>query len=135
MTKVSDIVGSGFPFPLRVNARGGIELTHSDDEEIHEAIEIILSTAIGQRMMRPAFGSRLHELVFAPINAHTFETAKHHVYDALGYWEPRIDVTDVQVEPDKDRPEFLLITISYRLRATHDERALVFPFYTIPSEE
>lgn len=133
MTQLSDIIGSGWRFPPGVDGRGGIALS-SREQEIEEAIEIILSTPKGQRVMRPEFGCRIHELIFAPINAGTAAAVAHHVKEALAWWEPRIDVEDVRVDPDPQTQGCLLIYIVYRIRATHDERALVYPFYTIPGE-
>lgn len=134
MSERFDIVGSGLCFPLAIDERGGLALTHQPDEEIAQAIGIILRTPVGQRLMRPDFGCRIHELQFAPINASTLATAAHYVEEALGYWEPRIEIQDILATP-ATAPGCMLISIVYRIRATHDERALVFPFYTIPAEE
>jgi uncharacterized protein len=133
VTQLSDIIGSGWRFPPNVDGRGGIALV-SREQEIEEAIEIILSTPKGQRIMRPEFGCRIHELIFAPINAGTAAAVSHHVKEALAWWEPRIEVQDVTVDSDPNNQSCLLIYIAYRIRATHDERALVYPFYTIPGE-
>ena len=62
MTTNSNFLGTGWSFPPRPDGRGGIALV-SDAEKIEQSIRIILSTPIGQRVMRPTFGSRLHELV------------------------------------------------------------------------
>ena len=135
MTAQLDVVGSGWRFPLKIDRRGGIALTQDYTEEIDQAIRIIVSTPLGYRLMRPDFGCRIHELLFAPINASTFTAAAHYVTEALGYWEPRIDIEDIQVVPHPDMPSCLLITIAYRIRTTHDQRALVYPFYSIPEED
>jgi uncharacterized protein len=127
------IIGSGWSFPIEVDGRGGIKRSRGA-AEIEEAIALIIGTPIGQRLMRPEFGCRIHELIFAPVNAATMSTARQYVEEALGYWEPRIDVLDVQAAPSRDAAECMLITVSYRIRATHDERALVYPFYSIPPE-
>lgn len=131
--KHPDLIGTGWRFPPSIDGRGGIALSKQIDE-IEEAIQIILSTPRGQRVMRPEFGSRVHELLFAPINSETTTRVVHYVEEALGMWEPRIRVTNVSAEPDPDNPACLLIIITYEVKATHDERALVFPFYTIPDE-
>ena len=57
------------------------------------------------------------------------------VRSALRRWEPRVDVIDVDVGFDEDRPSLVYIDISYRIRSTNDPRNLVFPFYSIPGEE
>jgi phage baseplate assembly protein W len=84
--------------------------------------------------MRPDFGCRIHELIFHPINATTMGLVAHYVEEALGWWEPRIEVGEVDVAPDPDEPARLLIGIRYQIKATHDERSLVFPFYVVPEE-
>jgi hypothetical protein len=84
--------------------------------------------------MRPTFGSRLHELVFAPNNSHTAAQARRFVEDALGMWEPRINVIEVEVQADPDDTSRLLIKIVYEVKVTYDQRSLVHPFYLIPEE-
>lgn len=130
---MSDFLGTGWAFPPRPDGRGGIALV-SADEDIRQAIYIILSTPIGQRVMRPTFGSRLHELVFAPANAETFGRAELYVQEALTFWEPRIELLDVIARTEPERDHVMLIEIRYRIKSTHDERSLVYPFYRIPGE-
>lgn len=127
------IIGSGWTFPPRIDSQGGISLTN-EFSELEQAIQIILSTSPGQRVMRPTFGCRLQELVFAPNNSQTAAQARRYVEEALGMWEPRIRVTDVRVGPDPNSASRLLIEIEYQVKATHDKRSLVHPFYLIPEE-
>jgi uncharacterized protein len=84
--------------------------------------------------MRPEFGCRLHELVFAPNNTQTAGLAERYVREALGRWEPRIDLEQVAVVPDAQDGARLLIAVNYRIKATHSRRSLVYPFYLIPEE-
>jgi phage baseplate assembly protein W len=129
----NDIVGSGWAFPPKIDAQGGLALTHGYSE-LDQAILIILTTALGQRVMRPTFGCRLHELVFAPNDSHTAAQARRYVEEALGMWEPRIRVTRVTAGPDPNADNCLLIELEYEVKATHDKRSLVHPFYLIPEE-
>ena len=126
-----DMLGTGWSFPLRIDGRGGIELSQHEND-IEESIRIILGTAKGERRMRPHFGCEIHELVFAPNNATTWGLAAHYIEDALGWWEPRIEVTDVEPQPDPEDDSRLLIEIQYQVKATNDERSLVYPFYLVP---
>jgi len=128
-----DIIGRGWAFPTRLDHRGQIALV-GDATEIEQAIRIILNTAPGQRVMRPEFGCRLHELVFAPNNSQTAGMAERHVRQAIGRWEPRIAIESVTAGPDPDHSAALLIDVRYRIKATHSSRSLVFPFYLIPEE-
>jgi uncharacterized protein len=134
MVERRDFIGSGWAFPMRVNARGGMELSRAE-QDVDESILIILSTPLGQRRMRPNFGCAVHDLAFAPNTPTTHGLIRHYVLEALALWEPRVDVQDVTVYPDPDEPARLLVEIAYTLRATNDRRNLVYPFYIIPSEE
>jgi phage baseplate assembly protein W len=129
----TEIVGRGWTFPPAINPRGGLSLT-ADRSEIEQAIDIILSTSLGQRVMRPDFGCRLFELVFAPNNTQTAAQARRYVEEALGMWEPRIQVLGVEVRQDIDDHNVLMIQITYELKATHDRRSLVYPFYLETSQ-
>jgi uncharacterized protein len=131
---VTDIIGTGIGFPLRVDARGSLKLV-SDDEDVREAIVLILSTAQGERPMRPEFGCGIHDYVFDVIDAQTVGRLEYEVRVALDRWEPRIDVLEVRFDDSRSREGVVAIEIDYRLRATNDLRNLVFPFYLIPAEE
>jgi phage baseplate assembly protein W len=128
-----EFIGSGIAFPLRIDATGGIALV-SREREIEEAITLVLGTAPGERAMRPEFGCRVHDYVFAPADEATAGLVAYEVRAALLRWEPRIIVEDVLVQPDDDEPELLWIDVRYVVRHTNDPRNLVFPFYLIPDE-
>jgi uncharacterized protein len=130
-----EFVGSGWAaFPMRTDATGAIALV-SRDQEIEEAMRLVLATAPGERPMRPEFGCGIHDYVFAPADATTAGLIAYAVRASLLRWEPRVDVKDVEVAPDPDDPATLLIDIKYSIRDTNDPRNLVFPFYVIPAEE
>jgi phage baseplate assembly protein W len=127
-------LGQGLTWPLRVDSRGGLALAHGE-REIEQAIQIILETAPGERVMRPEFGCRIHDLVFAPHDAATEGLAIHYVEEALERWEPRVTVQQVHVATDPARDGVLLIEIRYQIKNTHDERSIVHPFYLSGEEE
>jgi len=129
-----DFLGRGWAFPVGVDHRGGMAMA-SGEADIEQAIRVILETAPGERVMRPEFGCGLHRLVFAPNSPTTAGLVAYHVREALGRWEPRIEVERVDVSPDPLRDAVLFIQIRYRIRSTNDLRNLVYPFYRIPEEE
>jgi uncharacterized protein len=129
----AEIVGRGWAFPPMIDAQGGLALT-SERSELEQSIQVILSTSPGQRVMRPAFGCRLYELVFAPNNSQTAAQARRFVEEALGMWEPRIRVIQVDVQPDHQDASRMLIRVEYQVKSNHDKRSLVYPFYLIPGE-
>jgi len=126
-------VGSGWAFPVRVNATGGIALV-SNEREIEEAIRLILGTAPGERPMRPEFGCRIHHYLFSSSDATTAGMIAEDVKSSLLRWEPRIEVADINVGFDEDNPALVYIDVRYRIRNTNDARNLVFPFYSIPAD-
>jgi Bacteriophage baseplate protein W len=128
-----DFLGVGWAFPVGVDARGRIALARQE-RDIEEAIHIILLTPKGQRVMRPEFGCQIHDLIFAPNDATTSGLAAYYVEEALAMWEPRVRVGEVNARPDPENLGRLLIDITYEVKATHDSRSLVFPFYRIPGE-
>ena len=126
-------IGQGLTFPMRVDANGSIALS-SGHHDIEKAMRVILSTAIGERPMRPAFGCGIWDLLFEPINANTLGLMEDAVREAMSRWEPRADVTAVEVGPDEGGTGSVTINIAYTIRSTNDSRNLVHPFYLIPGE-
>jgi phage baseplate assembly protein W len=128
-----EFVGSGLAFPVRVGLTGNVALVDGE-RELEQSIALILGTIPGERPMRPEFGCRLHDYVFASADATTAGLVAQEVRQSLLRWEPRIDVSDVVVTPAGDDAGVLLIEIRYTVRSTNDPRNLVFPFYVIPDE-
>jgi phage baseplate assembly protein W len=131
---MTDIIGTGVSFPLGVDRRGALALVH-DEDDIHQAIAIILSTAPGERPMRPEFGCGVHDYVFDVVDAVTIGRMREEIRRALDRWEPRIDVVAVDFDLDSRADGSLAITIEYRVRSTNNVRNLVYPFYVVPADE
>jgi len=129
---MTTVLGTGLAFPLGVDDRGRIALAR-EEIDVEQAIRIILSTAPGERPMRPEFGCAVHDCVFERIDADTLARIDQAVRVALDRWEPRIDLEDIGFETRREGE--LLVDLRYRLRATNDVRNLVFPFYVVPAEE
>ncbi|MBV9445478.1 MAG: GPW/gp25 family protein [Streptosporangiaceae bacterium] len=125
-----DFIGAGWAFPVSVDARGAIALARGTDE-LEQAMRLILMTYPGERPMRPEFGSRLRDFVFDGTTAENASAIGNEVRAALLRWEPRVDVSSVDVTPDYDAA-MLYVDIKYTVKSTNDRRNLVFPFYTIP---
>jgi phage baseplate assembly protein W len=129
-----DFLGKGWRFPVEPDARAALVYS-SEEAKIQESIMIILGTARGERVMRPDFGSRLHELVFAPINSSTRSLAANYVTEALVAWEPRIDVRRVDVARHLAEDGALHINIEYEVRATNSIFNLVYPYYLLEGRD
>jgi phage baseplate assembly protein W len=123
-----EFLGRGWKFPVNVSPAGQI-LMSEHEEDIKEAIWIILSMSKGERVMRHEFGCGIYDFVFATINTATMGLIEASVREALTLWEPRIELVNVEISTDKAEEGKLLISIDYRVRSTNNEFNLVFPFY------
>lgn len=123
----TDFYGRGWAFPVRSDA-GRVSYAEGQ-EDIRQAILIILQTAPGERVLLPEFGCRITELVFAATNAATFALAELYVKSALERWEPRIQVQAITVSTETRNPYCLLISIDYKILTRNHPDNLVYPFY------
>lgn len=126
-------LGAGWAFPVTARADGGPRMA-AYEEDVRQAIRIILATDRGERAMRPDFGADLQALVFEPLNATTLSLIRHRVEQALVLWEPRIDVEEVRAEADRPELGRVKVEIDYRVRATNTFYNLVYPFYLLEGE-
>lgn len=129
-----EFIGRGISFPLHTTASGMLA-TVGQDQELREAMRLILGTAKGERPMRPEFGCGIHDLIFAPANSTTAGLVAQEVRRSLRRWEPRVEVEDVTIRYDEANTALMYVGITYTVKGANDPRNLVFPFYTIPSEE
>lgn len=126
MVTGASFLGTGVGFPFRVNKNGEI-FASSFEDSIEESIKIVLSTKPGERVMRPDFGCRIHELMFAPNTTDTHNLAIYFVTESLKRWENRILIKEVTVHKTSDTA--IDININYQIRDTNSFYNLVYPFY------
>jgi uncharacterized protein len=125
-------IGSGLCFPIKTSVTGNLQLS-ANEQNLEESIHVILRTSLGERVYRPEFGSRLSELVFAPLNTNTLLLLRLYVEEALDAWEPRIELDEILTDPDPVRGR-VDIAIHYHPKGSHDPRSLVYPFYLLPAD-
>lgn len=126
----SDFQGMGWSFRDLVAPPGvgGVAPSLFEDA-VRQSVWLILATAPGERVMRPDFGCRIHDLLFAAAGAATIGLAAQAVREALVRWEPRIELLGVDVAPDRAEPALLRVSVDYRVRTTDTRFNLVYPFY------
>jgi phage baseplate assembly protein W len=133
MNRDKEFIGQGLAFPLQVNPRGELTLV-TGATDVEQAIGIILGTIPGERVMRPDFGCRAWELIFSPNNISTQTQLADYVREALEFWEPRIELLNIDVDLDPNNDSTLLVEIQYEIKTTHDQRSIVYPFYIMGEE-
>lgn len=133
MVESTEFLGKGLAFPFEFQKRsGGTQIstaTSRDHAHIHESIRQILGTKLGERFLRPDFGTRLHDLIFEPNDSILCGLIRHEVVDALDRWEPRIIVREVLIGSSDDDDHLVLVNIRYRLISCQTDGNLVWPFY------
>ncbi len=67
----------------------------SDIDHLRQSITDILTTPVGSRVMRRDYGSRLYQLVDAPMNRSTLMDIYAATAEAIARWEPRFRVRRV----------------------------------------
>jgi uncharacterized protein len=125
-----EFLGTGWRFPIRPNAAGSLTWSYGE-QKVAESIWLVLSTALGERVMRPRFGCGVHDLLFASDTNATRAAAAHSVREALTTWEPRVDVLDVRVEEGGDAGTELVVFVDYRVRSNNAVHNLVYPLYAV----
>ena len=128
MSNEREFLGKGLRFPVSVNLNGGVSSSILE-ENVRQSIFIILGTAPGERINRPDFGCRIHDLMFAPNNDITRARAEVYCEDAIYKYEPRVEKVVCTAAGNADQPNRLDIRIEYMIAGKHDKRNLVYPFY------
>lgn len=125
----NDFLGRGWSFPVTVDAVTGRIRTVSFEEDIQQAIKLILLTQQGERVMRPEFGSQLQTYAFRELNATTLSQVEEEIRDALVLYEQRITEIEVRAIPAEALSGRLDIHISYVVRVTNSPFNLVYPYF------
>lgn len=126
-------LGRGLAFPVKP-VKGRLRFARHE-EDVEQAVEIILRTNRGERAMLPHFGAGVRNYVFEPNSPATHRAIEEAVRKGLVDWEPRIDLEDVRAIPDPADPGLLLIHVDYVVRATNTFYNRVFPFHLLEGRE
>lgn len=95
---------------IGMNAFTGRPLAGLD--HLRQSVRDILTTRVGTRVMRRAYGSMVPDLVDAPLNDETLVDLYAETVAALMKWEPRIDVEQVSASiPAPGRVELSLVGV------------------------
>ena len=126
-TRNREHLGVGWAFPVRPVGGRLTYARHEDDVE--QAIAIILETTRRERVMRPSFGTDLRGFVFDCNSPATHRAIEDEVRSALSQWEPRITVQAVRAYGEAGRSNVVMIEIDYVVRRNNASVNLVYPFY------
>lgn len=107
----------GIAFPPRIGPDGQVAWS-SGAQNVRESIQIILKTKFRERIKRPSFGGGLERFLYEPNTLATRTQIEERTRRALARWEPRVAVENVSAEASDDRPNAVILSITYTVRET-----------------
>jgi phage baseplate assembly protein W len=113
----AQLYGRSLAFPPHVGADGRVAWSEGETN-IRESIQIILKTQEQERINLPTFGAGLQRYLFEPNTVATQFQIKDRITKALQLWEPRIAITNVNVDEDPSDPQAAIAAIEYKLIST-----------------
>lgn len=131
MSTQTPFLGRGWAFPPSFGAGGSEVEMVSGPSDVHEAVQIILRTTPGERVMQETFGCDLASMMFAEIDRALLNKLERLISNALLNHEPRIKVDEVSIASSDSEQGLLLITLRYSIRGTNSRFNMVYPFYVM----
>lgn len=129
MSQGASFLGTGWSFPPRFAAQGAYVETVSDAQDIHQSLQILFSTGLGERIMREDFGCDLNSVLFEEIDQGLINRLTSLISDAILYHESRINLDRLEISESESEHGLLLIELDYTVRDTNTRYNMVYPFY------
>ncbi len=128
-------LGRGWSFPPTFNrTTSGVEMLEGE-ADIVSSLQLLLSTAQGERVMLPQYGCNLDELLFESLDMRMKTLMADKVESAILYHEPRIELENVELDESGELECVVLINIVYRVKTTNSRFNLVFPYYKLEATD
>ena len=128
-TNDNSFLGTGWSFPPTFDRDIAQVQMVSNETDVLQSIQVILSTQPGERTMQPGFGCDLNQFLFAQISQSLITSIRGVITDALLFHEPRIDVNEIEIVESESQDGILHISIDYTIRSTNTRYNMVYPFY------
>ncbi len=121
-------IGTGWRFPPAFDKDTGTTAMTTGVDDIVRSLNVLISTSLGERVMRPDYGCRLNTYVFDPMNVSMQAYLKKLIEDAIIYFEPRITLIGCRVDFEQHEGR-LMIHVDFRIDATNSRANYVYPYY------
>lgn len=129
MADDQQFLGRGWGFPVSFGNQGRSVAMADAEEDIRQSLNILLSTSLGERVLRPAFGWKRDALLFEPLSTSFAAYLSHEIETAILFFESRIELNRVNFDNAPDQEGLVLIRLDYTVRTTNTRTNLVYPFY------
>ncbi|MEO1053668.1 MAG: GPW/gp25 family protein [Bacteroidota bacterium] len=124
----NSFLGRGWAFPVTFTKGSYTAELSEDEQDIKESLIILLSTSLGERVLRDDYGANLEDMLFEGISVTTATIIINRLKKGIKFHEPRVKVEDIDMVPDVVNG-LIEVTIIYKIIATNTRTNLVFPFY------
>ena len=132
MENFNSFLGTGWAFPPSFNNETRTIDLVSANEDIHQSLDILLSTSLGERVMQPGYGCNLNDYLFEPLNSSVIGYIKDLVEHAILFYEPRILADKIEVTP-QDSLDIIegrfTISVEYTIPETNSRFNYVYDYY------
>lgn len=127
--KKDSFLGTGWGFPPTFNKHKATVETVSDEQDIYQSLQILLTTQLKERVMRSDYGCDLSAILYENITVTLLTKIKGIIENAIVLYEPRIELLDTDFKTEGTNNGVVYIEITYRIRATNSRKNYVFPYY------
>ncbi len=124
----TSITGWGFPPGFGKNG-SSVEMV-SGEEDIRQSLEIILSTAVNERLNYPDFGCDLNAYMFAEVNNSLIMEIEDMILESVGRYETRVDVVNIEISQSEDWSGATIIHLEYYINEYEILQNMEFSFYS-----
>lgn len=113
--------GLGYPFK---RSKTAYPAAVEDNDLIKQSLFQIIRTGQGQRIMRPGFGTNLHQYVFENNGPVLAEMIRADLSISISRYEPRVILRNIEVTENDNE---LLLTVQYVVVATRMPDSVTIP--------
>jgi uncharacterized protein len=129
MSNEDAFLGVGWSFPPSFDKKARAVRMVSEDDDIKQSLRIILTTAYGERVMRPEFGSNISEINFTALTSNVLNDLRSYIEQAVLEFEPRVTLNKIELDQSEIYEGILRIKLDYIIRKINVRTNIVFPFY------
>ena len=131
-TSFNSFLGTGWSFPPKFEIETGTVAMVSNENDIRESLNILLSTSLGERVMQPKYGCDLNDYMFESLSSSVIGYIKDRVKNSILLYEPRIiaEKIDVTADGSFDLIEGrFTIEVEYSIPGTNSRFNYVYNYY------
>ena len=124
-----DFLGKGWSFPPTFDLIERSVTMVEDEVDIQQSLDVLLSTSLGERVLRSDFGCGINTMPFENITTTLLTKMERIIEKAILKYEPRIQLDAVFFTKTNAVEGVLYIQIEYTIRSTNSRLNYVYPFY------